>query len=174
MKKVQFSPVLIAVFLIVVVLVAYYAIYFVPAQAELVSAQGEITVLRMQADTYRPYLDDISPIEADIAKVADEIEQMHRDGYVNATNVSMVISDAIQRFGISLSSISLGKETKIDNCRALPINLSIAGTFDNVVEFVSYFENNTEGSYLAQGCTVSMTAKGCEASLVLYLCTPSV
>ena len=173
-KKFALSKTAVIMLLMLAVFVLYSVIYTLPAQNELTALRAELSVANAEASVYRQYLTDLSPLEADIAAIQAEIDELNANAYINDTNVNFEISDAIQRYHVSLTAVTLNKVTTIDGNRALPINLSMTGELSNVLEFIKHFENNQEGSYLVRGTTIDISASQATASLTMYLCTPNV
>lgn len=173
-KNISFSPVTIVMLLLLVVVGVYYFTYFIPAQSELTMLRSEITLNKAETDLFEQYIADVTPLEADIAALQEEIDKLNEDGYVNDANVSLVISNAIQRYNISLTSVSLSKVTTYEEHRALPINLTMVGTLDDIIKFISHFENNTDGSYLVRASYMEINSKETTANLLIYLLTPAV
>ena len=172
-KKLPISPVAIFFLVVLLVLVIYCLYYLFPTRNEITSIHGEIAVNNAEADIYRPYVDDTSELEAQIAEIEDEIAQLHADGYVNDSSVSLTLVEAVQEYNISLSAVSLGEPTKIDGHRALPINISMSGSVENVIRFISYFENDSVGSYIVRSSSLQISGATARTTVVLYLCTPA-
>ena len=174
MKKSQISLFTVIMLVLLLVLVGYYFLFFVPGQTELTMLRAETTTFNAEASIYEPYLSDAASLESDIADIQAQIDELHVNGYINDSTVSLIISEAIQRFSVSLNSITLSDETMVGEHRALPINLALSGSMDNILSFLSYFENDLEGSYLVQAAALEINAGHCTASVVIYLCTPAV
>lgn len=170
----KFSPITVVLVLLMLVLVGYVFLYFIPAQSEITSLNSQIKVANMETATYRQYLTDSSPLEAEIQSIQDQIDLLHEDGYVNDSTVSFDISNAIQLHNINLTSVSLGNVTTVQGNRALPINLSLNGTLYDVLNLISYFENNEEGSYMVGSTSIRISGQSAITSVVIYLCTPNV
>ena len=173
-KKFSLSKVTVIMLLLMVVMVLYCFLYMLPAQNELTAMRAELSVANAEASIYRQYLTDISPLENDIAEVQAEIDKLHAEGYINDSNVSFEISDAVQRYQMNLTSVTLGNVTTVDEHRALPINVTMSGELENVLRFISHFENDKEGSYLVQGATIELSGTRATVALTMYLCTPNV
>ena len=173
MKK-SFSKSVVFIVAVVLILAGYCVLYMVPAQNELIQLRAETTVANAEASIYRQYLNDLSPLEADIASIQKEIDSLHADGYVNDSNVSFEIGNAIQRYNISLSSVTLDNVTTFEGHRALPINVTMTGELDNILKFISHFENNPEGSYLVRGSSIEISGYTTKASVSIFLCTPDM
>lgn len=173
MKK-GLSPVFIFMIALLVVLVAYFFLYLTPAQAEMISMEAEINIYKAEAAIYQEYIGNTKSLEADIAAIRDEISAMHAEDYTNESQLSLVLSDAIQANKLSLNSVSLGKVTTRGENRALPVTVSVNGTTEDILSFIRYFETNTEGSYLVQASSLDITGKVTKATLVIYLCTPDM
>ncbi len=172
-KKLPVSPVAIFFLVVLLVLVLYCLYYLFPTRNEITALQAEIAINNAEANIYRPYIDDTSELEAQIAAIEEEIAQLHAEGYVNESNVSLLISHAVKQYNISLNSVSLGDTTKISGHKALPINISMTGSVENVVRFISHFENDTEGSYIVRSSSMDIAGSNAKATIVLYLCTPA-
>ena len=172
-KKLPISPVAIFFLVVLLVLVIYCLYYLFPTRNEITAIRGEIAVNNAEADIYRPYVDDTSELEAQIAEIEDEIAQLHADGYVNDSSVSLTLVEAVQEYNISLSAVSLGEPTKIDGHRALPINISMSGSLENVIRFISHFENDSVGSYIVRSSSLQISGSIARTTVVLYLCTPA-
>lgn len=173
MKKAKLSVFTIILLVMIAILTVYYFLFFVPAQAELTLLRTDISVYDMEASVYEPYLSDTVSLDADIAALEAQLEDLRANGYVNDSTVSLVIGDAIQRYNVSLTSITLGEETTISNYRALPINVSLTGSFDDILTFMDAFENDTEGSYLVHAANMEINGNLCTSDIVIYLCTPA-
>ena len=173
-KKFSLSKTSIYLILLVVALVVYVLVYFIPVQSQLTAIKSDIALYNAETAIYRQYLEDSSPLEADIQAIRDEIARMNTEDYTNDSTVSFVIGDAIQRYKISLVSISIDKVTVLDGYRALPINLTMTGNMENIQKFISHFENNQDGSYLVHGTSFEVYSSYVTASMVIYLCTPNV
>ena len=172
-KKFPISPVAMFFLAVLLILVIYCLYYLFPTRNEMNAISAEIAVNNAEANIYRPYVDDTSELEAQIAAIEDEIAQLHAEGYVNDSTVSLAIAEALQEYSISLTSVSLGAATKIDGHRALPINISMSGSLENVIRFISHFENDTEGSYIVRASTLQISGSTARTTVVLYLCTPA-
>ncbi len=172
--KNKISLVTIVMILLVVVVGVYYFTYFVPAQTEMTQIQAEIALNNAQAALYEEYITDTSELEAEIAAIQAEIDELYATGSVNQTNVSLVISDAIQRYRISLTAVSLGTETTYEEHKALPINLSIVGKTTDITDFIAHFEEDTAGSYLVRSSSLEINGTDTTASLLIYLLMPNV
>lgn len=173
-KKFSLSKPTIIALLILVVLAVYCFVFMIPGQTELTAMKAEVAVANAESALYRQYLTDLSPLEADIEAIQAEIDKLHADGYINDSNVSFKIADAIQRFKVSVSAVSLENVTTFEGHRALPINISMDGEMNNIMKFISHFENNKDGSYLVRGASIEMAGNSCTASMVIYLCTPDM
>ena len=173
-KKKLLSKSTIAIIVMLLTLAVYCVAYMVPAQNELIAMRAEMSVATAEANIYRQYLNDLSPLEADIAAIQAEIDKLNAEAYTNDSNVSFVISDVIQKCKVSLSSVSLQSETTFDGHRVLPINLSMTGQLENILKLISTFENNKEGSYLVRSATIDIAGSNAKATLVIYLCTPNM
>lgn len=173
-SKFSLSKVTVVMLLLMVVLIAYVFIYFMPAQSKLTQLRAEIAVNNAESAIYRQYLQDVSPLEADIEAIQKEIDTLNAEGYTNDSTVSFEISDAIQRYRVSLSSVSLDAVTTFEEHRALPINLIISGELENILKFIEHFENDQEGSYLVRGSSIDISGTTATAALVIYLCSPDM
>lgn len=173
-KKITLTPATFVVLGLLVVLVVYFFAFFTPAQAELATLRADISLANAQSATYQQYLTDSSSLEADIAAIQAEIDELNETGYTNDSNVSLVISDAIQRYRISLTSVSLDSVTTYEEHRALPINLTMSGDMNDILKFISHFENNEDGSYLVRAASMQTNGTTTTANLLIYLCTPNV
>lgn len=173
-KNISLSMTTIVMLVLLAVLAVYCFTYLIPTQNELTVLRSEISVHNAQASIYQQYLSDTAPLEADIEAIQAEIDTMNSEGYVNDSTVSLVISDAIQRYNISLSSVSLSSVTTYEEHRALPINLTLSGTMDDILQFIAHFEQNTEGSYLVQATSMEVNGTTTTANLLIYLCTPAI
>ena len=174
MKKLKISKSIIAIALMLLVLAVYCLVYMVPAQTELIAMQAEMSVANVQANSYRQYLNDLTPLENDIAALQAEIDKLNAEGYINDSTVSFEIADAIQKCQVSLSSVSLLASTTFEEHRVLPINLTMTGDMENILKFISIFENDEEGSYLVRSTEIEIAGNNAKASLMVYLCTPNV
>lgn len=172
-QKLPISPVMAVLLVWLVVLAVYAFAYYIPAQAEMNQLNADVAVMRTEADAMEQYLTDSSSLKKEIEALKKEIDKI-KDEYVNDANVNMVISDAIQRFEISLSSVTLDSVTTYNGMRALPINLSLHGTTENILQFIDFFENSEDGSFVVRGVSLDVNAYSTDANIVLYLCTPAV
>ena len=173
-SKKKFSLVSIVLLIMIAIAAVYYFVFFVPGQTELQLIEADTMVYTAEAALYEPYIDDSSELEADIAQAQAELDDLWANGFTNDSTASLVIGDAIQRYNVSLTSLSLSKETMIDDYRALPINVVIAGDFHDVVNFISHFENHSEGSYLVYAASLSVSGNTTTANIVIHLCTPAI
>lgn len=173
-KKFSVSKTSIYLILLIVVLIIYVFVYFIPAQSQLSMLRSEIALYNAETAVYRQYLNDPSPLEADIADIQAEIYRMNSEDYTNDSTVSFVIGDAIQRYKISLTSITIEEEMEFEGNQVLPINLTMTGEMNDLLKFIKHFETNQDGSYLVRGTSFEIAANTTEASMVIYLCTPNV
>lgn len=173
-KKFALSKVTIVMLILLVAVVVYVFAYFTPAQSTAAMLRSELALHNAEAAIYQEYLADPSPLEADIQALQQQIDELNTTGYTNDSNVSFKISDAIQRYRISLTSVSLESVTTFEDHRALPINLTLSGELSNILKFVQHFENDTEGSYLVRGSAIDISGAIANATLVIYLCTPNI
>lgn len=164
-----FTCVLLAV---AVVLVLFYFSYFAPMQEDVSAIKAETSMYQAQAKLCEPYLGDHAALEADIEKAEKEFQELRTTGYTNETNVSLIIGDAIQKYNVSLNAITLESSEQIDNYVAHPIHMTISGPVENVVKFIDFFEQNTDGSYVTRAVSMSVAGDKSSASIVLYMYTP--
>lgn len=174
MKKFSISTSTIFLVVLLLALAVYWFTYFVPAQSEMSLLRSETSLYNAESAVYRQYLTDSSPLEAEIEAVQKEIDELNSTGYINDSTVSFKISDAIQRYGVSLSSITLSDVTTFEGYRVLPINLTLKGQLPDVLNFIQHFENNQEGSYLVRGSTLEVAGNMVNVNLVIFLCTPNM
>lgn len=172
-KKLPVSPVTLVLLVWLVVLAVYAFAYYIPGQAEMNALNADVAVMRGEVELLDQYLNNSAPLEQDIKDLEKEIDKISEE-YVNDGNVNMVISDAIQRYQVSLSSVTLGSVTTYNGLRALPINLSLHGTTEDILAFISHFENSEDGAFVVRGVSLDVNAYSTDANMVLYLCTPSV
>lgn len=173
-KNLSLSKTAVYLILLVVVLLVYVFVYFMPAQSQMAAIRSEISVFNAETAVYREYLQDPSPLEADIQAIQDEIDRMNAEDYINDSTVSFEIGDAIQRYKINLVSINIDNVTEQNGYRILPINLSMTGDMNDLQKFITHFENDEDGSYMVHGTSFEITANTTAASMVIYLCTPNV
>ncbi len=171
-KKRKVSAVFIVLLAIIAILALYYFFYFVPTASQLGAIRADTAVYHMEADTYRPYVNDPAILEGEIAQVQAELDDLKNNGFVNQAEVNLVIGDAIQRYAVNLTSQSLSNETTFGELRVLPINLVVTGEFQNILDFISHFENNATGSYLVQAASLETNGSLTSARIVIYLCMP--
>lgn len=172
-KKMPISPVLLTLLGLLLALGVYVFSYFIPAQAEMLSLQAEVASTQSNAQMYHNYLSDASPLEREIAMLEQELAEMNAT-YTNESNVNFEISRAIMMYDVTLSSVSLDPTITYNGHKALPINLVISGEHGKVLEFIQHFEMHQTGSYLVQRVDMEVTVARTSASVLLYLCTPSV
>lgn len=172
-KKLQISPVLCVLLVWLVALAVYGFAYFIPDQVEMNLLRNDVTRKRNEAELFEQYLTNSAPLEKEIDVLEQEIDKVN-DSFVNEANVNFVISDAIQRFQISLTSVTLESATTYNGMRALPINLKLRGTTENILQFIDFFEKSEEGSFVVRGVLMDMSAYSTDANISLYLCSPSV
>ena len=173
-KNFSLSRTTLYLLLLVAALLVYVFVYFIPAQSQMAAIRSEISLYNAETAIYREYLQDPSPLEADIQAIQEEINRMNAEDYINDSTVSFEIGDAIQRYKIKLVSINIDNVIEQDDYRILPINLSMTGDMNNLQKFISHFENDKDGSYLVHGSSFEITANTTAASMVIYLCTPNV
>ena len=166
-----FSVVLV---LVVIALVLYYFLYFTPAQTEKAQLNAEIALNRAQAALCGNYLTDHTPLEEGIAAAEAEIADLRANAFTNESSVNLVINKAIQQYAIDLTSMTVDASTTVDEYRALPVHLTLSGKLQNVLDFLAFFENNTDGSYLVGGVNMETGNGNCIATVTMYLCTPAV
>ena len=172
-KKLPISPVACVLLVWLVALAVYAFAYFLPAQAEMNLLRGDVALKRIEAELFEKYLTNSDPLKKEIDDLEKEIDKVNAS-YINDANVNFIISDAIQRFEIYLTSVTLNSVTTYEGMRALPINLALRGTTENILQFVDFFENSKDGSFVVRGVTMNVSAFATDANIVLYLCTPSV
>ena len=159
--------------LIVGIALALYAyLYFFPARQEAALIESEIKLHEVDQQIYAPYVNDHSSIEQDIADAKAEIERLHKEGYVNEGQVSLILGEAILKHQVTLNELSIGNSTTYQGYQALPLRMELSGTQDALLGFMSAFENDEEGSYIIQAASMSLGSGRCTASVTMYLCTP--
>lgn len=171
--KTKISGASVLMFVMLLAVALCYFLVFVPGQQSMATVQSETSALEAEAALYQEYIADPSALEADIAALQAEIDAVHADSYVNANTVGLVVSDAIQRFQVELTSFTLGSETTIGDCNALPMNLSLEGTTEDILAFIAHFESDDEGSYLVHAASLEMNGGECQGQVVIHLCTPA-
>lgn len=172
-KKLPISPVACLLLLWLVVLAVYGFAYFIPAQEEMNLLRSDVALKRNEAELFEQYLSNSAPLQKEIDALEQEIDQIN-DSFINNANVNFVISDAIQRYAVSLSSVTLDNVTTYNGMKALPINLVMQGEPQNVLDFIAHFENSEDGSFVVRNVSFKINAYTTSATIVLYLCTPSV
>lgn len=166
-----FSVVLIVV---VIALVLYYVTYFAPAQNEKNQTQAELALYNAQAALCGAYLTDHTPLEEGIAAAEAEIAELHATAYTNQSSVNLVINKAIQQHAVELTSLQVEATAELDGKNVLPLQMTLNGSLQNVLNFLAFFENNTDGSYLVNGVNMELSGGNCVANVTMYLCTPAV
>lgn len=173
-KSFSMSKVTIVMLLLLVAMVVYCFVYFLPAQTTMSCLNADIAVYNAESSIYREYLTDHSPLEADIESIQAQIDQLNSEAYTNDANVSFEISNAVQRYQISLAAVSIQNVGEFEDYRVLPITLSVSGEMDNLLKFIKHFENNQDGSYLVRGSKFTINGNKISASIDIFLCTPNV
>lgn len=173
-RTITLSKATIYLIVLAVVAIVYLFAFFTPAQADLGVLKSELALFNAQNATYREYLTDSSPLEADIAAIQEQIDELNANGYTNGSTVNFTISDAIQRYQVSLTAVSLDSVTTFENYRVLPINLSMSGSLENILAFIEHFEQDEEGSYMVRGSSIELAGQTANAAVVIYLCTPNL
>lgn len=174
MKKHSMAPIL-RVFLFLAGALIICAAAFLPsAHRQLTALQAEIRLMESQAQLYEVYVQDPSAIEQEVQWIKMEIEEIREDYYIDEFRISFAISDAVKAYDTSLLSLSLGNVTSYRESPALPVQLTVRGSTENVLQFVRHFETNTEASYLLRGVSLDIGAERTDASLVLYVCAPEL
>lgn len=158
---------------LLVVLALYFFLYLRPARQQMALIQAQTQLYEAQAALYQPYLSDQSALEQEMADSQAKMDDLHQNGYTNDSSVSPIISEAIQRFQVTLNAITLEDPTTIGGNRALPIKLTISGPLDSTLDFISYFETNQDGSYLVYAAVTEQNGDACTTNLVMYLCSPA-
>ena len=157
-----------------IALALYGYLYFIPARQEAVLIESEISLSEVEQKNYAPYVNDHGPLEQDIAAAKAAMEQLHKDGYVNQGEVSLIIGEAILKYHVTLTSLTIGEETTYqEEYAALPIRMDLVGQQADLLAFLSAFENDEEGSYIIQAAAMEVDARQCAASVTMYLCTPA-
>lgn len=172
-KKLPISPVMLVLLVWLVVLGIYAFTYYIPSQPEMKLLNADVAQKRAEVQALEDYLKDPAPLKQDIAKLKKEIDEV-KSSFVNDGNVNMVISSAIQRYEISLNSVTLSSPTTYKGMRALPINLQLHGSTEHILQFIESFEKNENGSFVVNNVSFSVNSYSTEATMVLYLCTPAV
>lgn len=160
--------------LVVIVLVLYYFLYFTPAQTEQTQLNAEVALNNAQAALCGTYLTDHTPLEEGIAAAEAEIADLRANAFTNEKTVNLVVSKAIQDYKVELTAMTVDAATTINENTALPIHLTFSGNVKNVSDFIAFFENNTDGSYLVNGVTLKVVDDEANATVTMYLCTPAV
>lgn len=173
-SKKKFSLVSIVLLVMIAIAAVYYFVFFVPGQTDLQMIKADTMVYTAEASIYEAYISDPTSLEDEIAQAQAELDDLWANGFINDSTVSLVIGDAIQRYSVNLTSMSLGAETTIEAWRALPINVAVDGDYNDILEFISHFENNTEGSYLVHAAALETNGNLTSANIVIYLLTPAI
>jgi len=175
-RKVNLSIFAVVAILLSIVVILYFFLYMAPAKQQQAVIQAETRLFDAQAQLIQPYLEDHTPLEQDIADIQAVIDDLHAHGYTNEGTVNTVIAQAITRYQIELTSLTLGETIDYDDAhRALPINMTIRGTRQDVLDFIAFFENNQEGSFLIRTASFQVAGQDqCSMTLTMYLCAPSV
>ena len=156
-----------------IALALYGYLYFIPARQEAVLIESEISLSEVEQKSYAPYVNDHGPLEQDIADAKAAIEQLHKDGYVNQSEVSLIIGEAILKHNVTLNNLSIGSTTSYKGYEALPLRMELSGQQEDLLAFMSAFENDQEGSYIVQAASMNLGSGRCSASVTMYLCTPA-
>ena len=175
-RKIHLSLFAVVALILSVIVILYFFLYMAPAKQDMTLIQAETRLFQAQARLIEPYLEDHAPLEQAIADIQANIDDLHANGYTNEATVNQVIAQAIQRYQIELTSLTLEEVINYDDAhRALPIHMSINGTYQDVLAFVNYFETNEEGSFLIRSAQIQLANQDrCTMTLVMYLCAPSV
>lgn len=172
MKKHSMTPVL-GILLLLVIAVIIYAVAFLPsAHRQLTALQAEIRLMEGQVRLYEAYTQDPSALEQEVRQLHKNIEHIREETNMDEFRISFAISDAVKAYDVSLLSLSLGNATSYQTSRALPIQLTVRGSTENVLQFIHHFETTTEACYVLRGVSLDMAAEDTDANLVLYVCTP--
>ena len=88
MKK-NFSIVTVFLLVLMAALLIYCFTYFIPVQQEMTEIRSQIAVHNAESSVYRQYVDDVTPLEEDIAAIQAEIDELHKNGYINDSTVKV-------------------------------------------------------------------------------------
>ena len=103
-----------------------------------------------------------------------EIADLRENAFTNERSVNLVVSKAIQEYKVELTAMTVDAATTMNDNAALPIHLTFTGKVDDVLNFIAFFENNTDGPYLINGATMKVVDDEANATVTMYLCTPAV
>ena len=107
-KKITLTPATFVVLGLLVVLVVYFFAFFSPAQAELATLRADISLANAQSATYQQYLTDSSSLEADIAAIQAEIDELN-DNIIAANSIyAMNEQDLASRKAYAQKAIANG------------------------------------------------------------------
>ena len=174
-KKAKVSIFTVTAVIVGIVGILYFVLYLVPANREKGLIQAETLLFTTQAKLIEPYLGDHTPLLEKIQEIEDSIAELHATGYTNASTFNMVLAENLQRYQLELTSLTLEEETDYEAHKALPINLTVKGTRQNILSFVNFFEANTDGSYVVRSSNLTTGYNDeCTLAMVMYLCTPAV
>ena len=174
MKKHPMTPVL-GILLLLASAVMIYAVAFLPsARRQLTALQAEIRLMEGQVRLYEAYTQDLSALEQEVQQLQNSIEQIREETNMDEFRISFAISDAVKAYDVSLLSLSLGNATSYQTSRALPIQLTVRGSTENILQFINHFETTTEASYVLRGVSLDISTERADASLVLYVCAPEL
>ena len=155
--------------------ILYFFLYLSPVSQERTLIQAETMLFNAQAKLIEPYLEDQTPLEEAIADIEASIAELHATSYTNESTFNTILAGAIQSYQIELTSLTLGSTTNYESNKALPINLTFRGNQQNAMNFIAFFENNTDGSYVVNSATVQYIGnEQCSVAMVMYLYTPAV
>ena len=172
-KKLPVSPVTLVLLVWLVVLAVYAFAYYIPGQVEMKVLSNNVANMRDEAELMEEYVGNSAPLEKEIEALEQEIDEIN-SGFINDANVNMMISGAIQRYEITLNSVTLETVTSYEGMRALPINLALRGSTENILAFIDHFEKSEDGAFVVQSAVMEVNAFSTDAKMTLYLCTPSV
>ena len=174
-KKAKVSIFTVTAVIVGIVGILYFFLYLMPTSQEKGLVQAETLLFTTQAKLIEPYLDDHTPLLEKIQEIEDAIADLHATGYTNGSTFNMVLAENLQRYQLELTSLTLAEETDYESHKALPIKLTVKGSRQNVLSFVSFFETNTDGSYVVRSANLTSGYNDdCSLAMVMYLCTPAV
>jgi len=174
-KKVNFSIFTVLAIIVGIVATLYFFLYLAPVGQERTMIEAETMLFNAQAKLIEPYLEDQTPLEEKIADIETAIAEMHATSYTNESTFNTILAGTLQSYQLELTSLTLGAVTNYQTHTALPINLELKGSRQNVMNFISFFENNTDGSYVVNSANMQYAGNdNCTLAMVMYLCNLAV
>lgn len=158
MKSLKVSGIVFYLFGLVLALLLYYYLFFIPQSAAVKELDLLHTQRAEQIEEYNAQLAGLDELKTRVGSLREQVENGSLKNAVTAQNVSEDVAAACAAAGVTPSSVQTGGENVDPNhlssdgkplC-SVSVNLALSCPNDRLLALLNYFETTSPGAYYVE------------------------